>query len=75
MGKELLGEVDPDAVFYSFTRGRRPVNMGYRDRDLLRHRDRILEERGEQGWAEFLEHELAERRRAREEVAGGSGTP
>lgn len=70
MGKELLGEVDPGAVFYSFTRGPRPVQLTFRDRDLLQHRDRVLEEQGEQGWAAFLERELARRERERKGEAG-----
>ena len=45
MGKELLGEVDPGAIFYSYTAGSRPVNLSYRDRDLLKHRDKIVEEK------------------------------
>jgi hypothetical protein len=75
MGKELLGEVDPGAVFYSFTRGPRPVQLSYRDRDLLRHRDQVMEEQGEEGWAEFLERELARRERARKDDAEGGGSP
>ena len=66
IGKELLGEVDPGAVFYSYTAGKRPVNLSYRDRDLLRFRDKILEEKGIDGWVEFLETEVAKRKAARE---------
>ena len=62
MGKELLGEVDPSAVFYSYTAGPRPVNLSYRDRDLLQHKERILAEKGPAGWVEFLEQEVAKRR-------------
>lgn len=62
MGKELLGEVDPGAVFYSYTAGPRPVNLSYRDRDLLQHKERILAEKGPTGWVEFLEQEVAKRK-------------
>ena len=43
MGKELLGEVNPGATFYSYTEGPRPVLLQFRDRDLLAQRDRVLE--------------------------------
>jgi hypothetical protein len=65
MGKELLGEVAPGAVYYSYTAGKRPVKLGYEDRDLLQHRDQILAERGPDGWVEFLEHEVALRKQQR----------
>ncbi len=64
MGKELLGEVDPGAVFYSYTAGKRPVNLSYRDRDLLKFRDKIVAEKGADGWVEFLETEVAKRKAA-----------
>ena len=65
MGKELLGEVDPSAVFYSYTAGPRPVNLSYRNRDLLQHKTRILSEKGPTGWVEFLEGEVAKRKKER----------
>jgi len=65
VGKELLCEVDAGATFYSYTGGKRIVSLTYRDRDLLRFKDKILRERGKQGWADFLEQELAKRRKAR----------
>jgi hypothetical protein len=64
-GKELLCEVDPSATFYSYTGGKRPVSLTYKDRDLLQYRDRVLAEHGKQGWTEFLERELAKREKAR----------
>lgn len=73
MGKELLGEVNPGAVFYSYTAGSRPVNLSYRDRDLLKHRDKIVEERGPDGWVAFLEKEVAKRKQARASSSGGGG--
>ena len=66
MGKELLGEVKPGAIFYSYTAGPRPVNLSYRDRDLLQFKDEIIEEKGPAGWVEFLEKELAKRKKERE---------
>jgi len=61
VGKELLGEVNPDAVYYMFTYGKRPIKVRYRDRDLLESKDKIIAEQGKQGWADFLEARLAER--------------
>lgn len=61
-GKELLSEVDPGAVFYSYTEGPRPVNLTAEHRDLLQYRDRILKEKGPAGWVEFLEREVAKRK-------------
>lgn len=61
-GKELLSEVDPGAVFYSYTEGPRPVNLTAEHRDLLQHRDRVLAEKGPAGWVEFLEGEVAKRK-------------
>lgn len=66
MGKELLGEVKPGAIFYSYTAGPRPVNLSYRDRDLLKFKDEILEKKGPAGWVEFLEKEVAKRKTERE---------
>ena len=64
-GKEMLYEVDGSATFYSYTGGKRPVSLTYKDRDLLQHRGRILGQYGKQGWTEFLEQELAKREKAR----------
>lgn len=64
-GKELLCEVDPTATFYSYTGGKRAVSLTYKDRDLLQHKDRVLGQKGNVGWQEFLEQELAKRKKAR----------
>ena len=64
-GKELLCEVDPNATFYSFTGGKRPVSLSAKDRDLLQFRDQVIARDGREGWAEFLERELAKRNAAR----------
>jgi hypothetical protein len=71
IGKELLCEVDPGAVFYSYTGGSRPVSLSYRDRDLIRHKERVIKEKGPDGWVEFLEQQVA--RRTRQRQAAGSG--
>jgi hypothetical protein len=74
-GKELLCEVDPSATFYSYTGGQRPVSLTYKDRDLLQYRDQILAQRGKNGWAEFLQQELAKRgkdRAAQKKTGSGS---
>jgi hypothetical protein len=60
-GKELIAEVDPDAVVYSFTEGPRPIMVKARDRDILEHKDRIKKEGGNEGWFKFLEEEIAKR--------------
>lgn len=65
MGKELLCEVDPGATFYSYTGGKKEVNLTYKDRDLLRFESSIIRKSGKQGWTEFLEKELALREKAR----------
>jgi hypothetical protein len=70
-GKEMLYETDPNGTFYSFTDGPRPINVSYRDRDLLQHRHRILDEQGVQGWFEFLESELSRRREERSRSQSG----
>jgi hypothetical protein len=64
-GKELLCDVDPNATFYSFTGGKRPVSLSAKDRDLLQYRDQVIARDGREGWAEFLERELAKRQAAR----------
>lgn len=68
-GKEMLYEVKPGGVFYSFTEGPRPILLSYRDRDLLQHRKRILEKEGPRAWFEFLEKNLKEREKSRERGA------
>jgi len=72
IGKELLCEVDPGAVFYSYTAGSRPVTLTYQDRDLIRHKESIVKEKGPDGWVEFLEQEVAKRRKNRQPAAPGA---
>ena len=74
IGNELLGEIKPGATFYSYTEGPRPVNLEYRDRDLLVNRDKILAAGGPKAWAEFLEKEIAKRKQQRAAEAKG-GAP
>ena len=64
-GKELLGEVNPGATFYSYTEGPRPIHLEARDRDLLQHRDRIMASGGPKAWVEFLETEITKRKQQR----------
>ncbi len=71
-GKEMLYEFDDKGLFYTFSGGREQVKVSYRDRDLLRHRDRIVEEGGDQAWADFLTRELERRAKERE---GGVHAP
>lgn len=65
LGKELICEVDPHSTFYSYTGGNKEVNITYKDRDLLKHKDRILAQSGKQGWADFLSTEVAKRNASR----------
>jgi len=65
VGKELLYEVDPRAVFYSYTGGSRPVSLTYEDRDLLKRKAEIIAKGGPDGWVKFLEDELARRKQQR----------
>ena len=73
MGKELLGEVNPGATFYSYTEGPRPIKLEYRDRDLLVNRDKIMAEGGPKAWAEYLEKEIAKRKQQRAAAAKEGG--
>ncbi len=73
MGKELLGDVNPGATFYSYTEGPRPVRVEFRDRDLLANRDRVLAQGGPKAWTEFLETEIAKRKAARAAAAKEGG--
>ena len=72
MGKELLGEVNPGATFYSYTEGPRPIKLEFRDRDLLARRDEIMAAGGPKAWAEYLEKEIATRKQER---AAKEGAP
>ena len=64
-GKELLAEVDPTALVYSYTEGPRPIMLQAQDKDLLESRDKILEQGGPKAWFEFLETEIAKRKAQR----------
>ena len=65
VGKEMLYEIDEGGVFYSFTGGREPVKLSFRDRDLLQHRNRIMSAGGDQAWADFLTQQIKQRAAAR----------
>jgi len=71
-GKEMLYELDDRGIFYSFTGGKEAVAVSFRDRDLLRHRDRIMAEGGDQAWADFLQREIRSRQAGRQ---AGDGKP
>lgn len=70
-GKELLYEIDPKAIYYSYTGGKKAVHLTYKDRDLLKFKGEILETQGKQAWADFLERETARREKARERATDG----
>ncbi|MFO1492459.1 MAG: hypothetical protein U1F87_16485 [Kiritimatiellia bacterium] len=70
VGKELMCEVTPNGVFYSFTGGGKEVNLTYQDRDLLSHQSEILDKQGKKAWSDFLEAELARRKAARAKEPG-----
>ncbi len=71
-GKEMLYELDPGAIFYSYTAGPRPLHVTYRDRDLVQQRERILERQGPEAWFTFLERELQRREQARRAQRGST---
>jgi len=64
VGKEMLQEVDSSAIVYSFTAGREPVNVSKRDEDLIRNADKMIEQLGNDGWADYLKKEIAKRDKA-----------
>jgi hypothetical protein len=68
-GKEMFYEIDASGAFYSYTGGKRPVTLTFQDRDLLHFRDEIMQSKGKEGWAEFLEQKVAERKKEREAKA------
>jgi len=70
-GKEMIYEFNPSATFYSYTGGKRAVSLTYKDRDLLQFKNEILSKHGKNGWAEFLERELAKREKERAESSSG----
>jgi hypothetical protein len=74
MGKELLGEVNPGATFYSYTEGPRPIHLEFRDRDLLARRDEIMASGGPKAWFDYLEKETTKRKQERAAAAKG-GAP
>ena len=61
-GKELLSELDPTALVYSYTEGPRPIMLQAQDKVLLESRDKILAEGGPEAWFKFLETEIAKRK-------------
>jgi len=64
VGKEMLFEVDSSAVIYSFTAGKKPVNVSKRDEDLIENADKMIEQLGNDAWAEYLLREIAKRDKA-----------
>ncbi len=61
IGKEMLSEIDSSAVIYSFTAGKKPVNLSKRDEDLIVNEKAMIEQMGNDGWAEYLLKEIAKR--------------
>ena len=61
IGKELFYELDPNAICYSFTGGKQAIQLPYKHRDLLTFRATILNQQGDQAWADFLQKELTKR--------------
>jgi len=64
VGKEMYYEQDSSGIVYSFTGGKEPVNVSKRDEDLLQFEDKIIAEKGKDGWAQFLLGEIAKRDKA-----------
>ncbi|MFA7175122.1 MAG: hypothetical protein WC340_17245 [Kiritimatiellia bacterium] len=64
VGKEMLSEVDSSSVIYSFTAGKKPVNLTKRDEDLIVNEKQMLKELGNDAWAAYLLREIAKRDKA-----------
>lgn len=64
IGKELFYELDPNATCYSFTEVSPGVQVPYKHRDLLKHKEKVLGNKGPQAWVDFLNAELAKRKQA-----------
>lgn len=64
VGKEMLAERDSSAVIYSFTGGKKAVNVSKRDEDLVANEKSMIEKLGKDGWAEYLLAEIAKRNKA-----------
>ncbi len=72
VGKELYVELDDSGIFYTIMGDTESVSLRFRDRDLLRHRARLMAQGGEKGWIEFLLRETRLREAARQ---AGGGKP
>lgn len=64
VGKEMLSERDTSAIIYSFTGGKKAVNVSKRDEDLVANEKEMIEKLGKDGWAEYLLAEIAKRNKA-----------
>jgi len=64
VGKEMLEERDASAIVYSFTGGKKAVNVSKRDQDLVANEKEMIEKLGKDGWAEYLLAEIAKRDKA-----------
>ncbi|MEI7945394.1 MAG: hypothetical protein WCJ02_01795 [bacterium] len=64
VGKEMLSERDSSAIIYSFTGGKKAVNVSKRDEDLVANEKEMIEKLGKDGWAEYLLAEIAKRNKA-----------
>ena len=64
VGKEMLEERDASAIVYSFTGGKKAVNVSKRDQDLVSNEKEMIEKLGKDGWAEYLIAEIAKRDKA-----------
>ncbi len=64
VGREMLEEVDSSAIVYSFTAGKKPVNVSKRDEDLIRNAKDMVEQLGNDAWADYLLKEIAKRDKA-----------
>lgn len=64
VGKEMLSERDTSAIIYSFTGGKKAVNVSKRDQDLVTNEKEMIGKLGKDGWAEYLLAEIAKRNKA-----------
>jgi hypothetical protein len=70
-GKEMLYELDPSAIYYSYTGAGKDkvVHLTYKDRDLAADEKEYIAKYGKEAWADHLLQKLAEREKARKAAA------
>ncbi|MDA3925314.1 MAG: hypothetical protein PF904_11520 [Kiritimatiellae bacterium] len=64
VGREMMEEVDDSSIIYSFTAGKKPVNLTKRDEDLIADEKKMVKELGADAWAAYLLREISKRDKA-----------